>query len=284
MVDQRDPRVDADPGGQVPAGDRPRRLQRPLGSVDHRADPQRLGDDRVEVGVVAVVELVAQARRASPGCGAAGRRPKASPVAVVSWPAASIVISSSRSSTSVIGRPSSSRARSSSESTSVRSSRSGSRAPPLDLLVEQRVGPLEPPPEPAARAEAPVVARAGARARRRAICVSITASIASRRRSIAVGLVDAEHGPADHLEGQVRASARASRTPVPIAPAIDLGLGDLADHRPHRGQPTRPGTAAAAACAGAGARARRGRAPSGRRAPPPAARSPRRRAGRTGRR
>jgi hypothetical protein len=47
-----------------------------------------------------------------------------SPVAVVSWPAASIVNSSSRSSASVIARPSSSRAWSSSERTSVRSSRS----------------------------------------------------------------------------------------------------------------------------------------------------------------
>ncbi len=63
-------------------------------------------------------------RRRAIGAGLCSNRSNAhaSPVAVVSCPAASIVISSSRSSTSVIGSPFSSRAPSSTESTSVRSS------------------------------------------------------------------------------------------------------------------------------------------------------------------
>ncbi len=69
-----------------------------------------------------------RARRARAGCGRAARSAQASDVAVVSWPATSIVSSSSRSSCEDIGEPSSWRASSSIVRTSSRSPGSARRS------------------------------------------------------------------------------------------------------------------------------------------------------------
>ena len=60
MVDERDGGVDADAGGQLPAADRAGLGQGALAGVDHRPQPQRLGDHCVEVGVVSRRQLLAQ--------------------------------------------------------------------------------------------------------------------------------------------------------------------------------------------------------------------------------
>jgi len=59
VVHRDDVRVDADPCRERVTGDRPRR--RPLGRVDHRPQPQRLGHHRSDIR--AVVGLVGQARQ-----------------------------------------------------------------------------------------------------------------------------------------------------------------------------------------------------------------------------
>jgi hypothetical protein len=91
----------------------------------HGPQPQRLLDRRVDVGVLARGDLVAQ-----PGPGGRVRRRRSiahdSEVAVVSWPATSSVISSSRSSRSLIGEPSSCVAETSRERMSSRSALRGS--------------------------------------------------------------------------------------------------------------------------------------------------------------
>ena len=266
MVDEGDPGVDADPLGEVPAGDRPRRLQGSLGGVDHRPDPQRLGDDRVEVGVVAVPRARRACAPAPRGCGAAGR-PRSEPgrrrlvargehrhqlVAKLDvGHRLAVLVAGAQQQREHVG-----------SLVEVRLP-----PPPLDLLVEERVGRAQPPREPAAGAE-----RARSRARsasgtKKRIWVSITASIAVAQPLDPVRLVDAEDRSADDLEGQVAhplaqlelASPGPSGRPRPRRPR-----GSSAASR----SAARPGTAAAAACAGAGARGRRGRARSGRRAPP----------------
>ena len=96
---------------QLVAADRERRGQLAGDVDDHRPRAQRLLDRRLEVVVLAGGDRLAQARRAPRRCAAAAPSPRRAPVAVVSWPAPSTVTSSSRSSSSLIGLPSSWRAR-----------------------------------------------------------------------------------------------------------------------------------------------------------------------------
>ena len=203
---------------------------------------------------------------------------QASAVAVVSCPATSSVISSSRSSSSVIGLPSSWRACSSSERMSSRSSRSAARAALADLLVDQLVGRRSRPP------------RTGWSAASR--CGPSTASIASGAGSsphssalaeapragdrAAFVVLHAEDGADDHLErDRLHRGARRSR--AARRPALDLRrLRPRPSSARSRACAPR-GRTAASACAGTCARPRRAAAPSGAPAAAAARRWPRRR-------
>ena len=100
------------PGRVLEAADRDRALGQPRLRVrEHRTVAQDLVDRRVEVLVaVARVDLVAPAAPTTAGSRASRSNAHASCDAVVSWPATSAVISSSRSSSADIGEPSSWRA------------------------------------------------------------------------------------------------------------------------------------------------------------------------------
>ena len=106
-VDQADRRVDLDPGRDLVAAEAERLAAHDAADAgDHRPDPQRLLDDRVEVRARRRCSA-----RSSTARRRAARRSKhqARPVAVVSCPASSRVISSSRTSRSDSRSPSSSR-------------------------------------------------------------------------------------------------------------------------------------------------------------------------------
>ena len=120
MVHERDSGVDLHPRRQLPAGDGARRSERALRGVDDRPQAQRLLDGGLQVRVVIPGQLVAQARQHAR---VAQQQIERERKAVWRWSRGrlrSSVNSSSRSSTSVIVRPCSSRARSNSESTSER--------------------------------------------------------------------------------------------------------------------------------------------------------------------
>ena len=86
VVDERDPRIDADPPREVPAGDCARRLQGPLGGVDHGPDPHVSSDHGIQVRVVPGLERVGRRASAS-GLWSRRSTANASPVEVVSSPA-----------------------------------------------------------------------------------------------------------------------------------------------------------------------------------------------------
>ena len=100
VVEQVGVRHQADAGRIAPAADLDRLLDEPRGRVgQHGPAAERLLDRRGQVLVVVPgVDLVGQPRRARAGCAASRSNAQASEEAVVSWPATSSVISSSRSS------------------------------------------------------------------------------------------------------------------------------------------------------------------------------------------
>ena len=105
-----------------PAADLDRLLHQPRRGVgQHGPAAQRLLDGRGEVGVAVAARRSRRPAGEHGGSRARRSNAQASSEAVVSWPATSSVISSSRSSCGDIGEPSSWRASSSIESTSSRS-------------------------------------------------------------------------------------------------------------------------------------------------------------------
>ena len=282
MVDQRDPRVHADPLRQVPAGDRPRRLQGSLGSVDHRPDPQRLGDHRVEVCVAVVRRARRAARSSTPGLWSSRSTPKRAPSRSFRGPrrASSSARRGARRRSSAArprpGRAAAARARrfalrGPAPAAAARSPRRGARRPPRSRLASQPPG-----------LHAPAVAAQRLGTKKSDLGVD-HGQHRSPQPLDAVRLIDAEDRSADDLEGE-RPHPLAHREPLSPGPAIDLGLRDPADQRPHRlgrralkRRQQQPPLAQVL-------RRRRGRARSARRARPTAARSPHRRGGRTDRR
>ena len=289
-VREVDVRRDARAGRDLVAGELDRRGELADHARHDRPDPQRLLDHGVEVLAVllARVELVLQPRQLRRGRAAAARSAQASAVAVVSWPATSSVISSSRSSSSVSALPSSSRACSRIDRTSSRSSTSAGRAAPGDLVVDHRRRPRR--------------AAAGSRSQMPRPIGAAHLRHRDRRQRAAL------HADVEHRASRSprRASRSASSMPNTVrmmissviscvrgrsaerlahGPRRDLALGDLAHQRRRSAACARRGRRAASACAGACARGRRAAARScGRSAARAASRSPRRRAGCRGRR
>ncbi len=152
---------------------------------------------------------------------------QASDVAVVSWPATSSVISSSRSSVSSIGEPSSWRARSSRERMSSRSSRSSAvRRSWISRMTAASTG---------ASARRSIFRRSSRSGPSTAIAtrrdgrvVQSSASPSTPRSSAArAGILDAEDRPDDHRQGHGLHPRPQLRGPG--GPRADLGLGDLGD-------------------------------------------------------
>ena len=202
------------------------------------------------------VDLCNAARASRPGCGASRSKAHASAVALVSWPAVSSVISSSRSSRSLIGLPSSWRAASSSDRTSSRSPASGfARAGGGSRRRRARR------PRHASAGTVPT-GSSGPRSRRRNgihICTPRCLGQPRQQRAEAgqpLLAAHTENGPQDHLErDRLHARPQLER----LAHAASARPRARRSRRSGRGSgaPPRRGTEAAAACAGACGRPRR---------------------------
>ena len=169
-------------------------------------------------------------------CGRAAPRSRRAELAVVSCPASTSVISSSRSSRrSAAGHPRSV-APSSSERMSRRSSRSSACRRLLIRAYTHRSGTSEPEPGEAERlfvSDVHQLARAWRRAcvEARSSCSDREAQARARAVPEARASLDAEDSGHDHVEGD-RLHPWRERKGTADRPAVDLTLGGVGDHLP----------------------------------------------------
>ena len=169
----------------------------PAGERDHRPQPQRLGDRRPQVLVLALPRASRAGARIGAGWRSSRSKVQARAVAVVSWPASSRVISWSRSSASLIPSPSSKRA--------------------SDQQREDVVALLE------------VAGRRGARRSRRRAARRLPRSWRSNLRRTGRAPPKRLRGEADQLRGGERGLRQRPRSSMPAQPLQPRPVGDAED-------------------------------------------------------
>ena len=231
-VHQPDSGCDHDARRNAIARQLDRLLHDPADVEDDRTDPQRLLRDRIEELVARGIACrAASAARTAlsriAGCRVSRSNAHDSPVAVVSWPATSSVISWSRSSRSVMGSPSSWPARTSIARASVRVARLGSaRLSAISAYSSRSASSML---RRSAR-HGPSLCSFGLRDRERCPRCDVEQlrhHLAQRREPIRVR--GADDGPQDHLEGDLR-HLRSDRELGSHRPRRDVRRRDLGHH------------------------------------------------------